>query len=222
VTRVSDVSSKRGKRPARADLEKWSRWLVPGAAALLLLLTLVIGWIFGPAFGVLILAVGAMLAAVTSLWNSLRALFGETPLSREDAYAIGAPSTEEEQKRAVVRAIKDLEFERSVGKISEADYRELVGRYRNEAKRLLRQIDAAARPEREGVERLVASHLRAQGIAPGWLSLPSAERSADAAADLSSDAEDEPPSGAGDDDADDDEPPREGAEARDAAKEAVS
>ena len=37
-------------------------------------------------------------------------------------------ATEEEQKRAVLRALKDLEFEHSVGKIDDADYAEMLDR----------------------------------------------------------------------------------------------
>lgn len=155
--------------------------LLPVIAALVVLAaTVIIGAIFGDGFGVLVLAVGAMLAAITTLWNSVRALFGETPLTREDALAIGAPSAEEEQKRAVLRAIKDVEFEKSVGKITQHDYEVLVAHYRAEAKRLLRQIDTASQPERERIELMVARHLRARGIEPGWLSSAPAEPSGDA------------------------------------------
>ena len=156
---------------SRAELEeRVRRLLVVGGTAVVVVVALVVGFIFGPAMSVLVLAVGALIAAIATLWQSIRALFGETPLSREDAFAIGAPSAEEEQKRAVLRAIKDLEFEHSVGKISREDYQVLVSRYRAEAKRLLRQIDDQASPERERVERMVAAHLRARGIEPGWLS----------------------------------------------------
>ena len=110
------------------------------------------------------LAGGALVSVIAVFWASLRTLLGETPLTGADAYAIGAPSTEEEQKQAVLRALKDLEFERSVGKISEEDYRELVAKYRSEAKRLLRILDADAGPRRAQVETLVAERLRRAGI----------------------------------------------------------
>ena len=99
-----------------------------------------------------------------TFWVSLRALFGETQLSVEDAFALGAPSAEEEQKRAVLRAIKDLEFEHSVGKISKKDFDILIAKYRADAKRLLRVLDERAAPERDKVEALVADHLRKKGI----------------------------------------------------------
>lgn len=115
---------------------------------------------------VLLVLTGGMLVAVIAIfWASLRTLVGETPLSGADAYALGAPRAAEEEKRAVLRALKDLEFERGVGKISEDDYQGLVAKYRAEAKRLLRSIDEDAQPERAKVETLVAARLHREGLA---------------------------------------------------------
>lgn len=122
------------------------------------------GLVAGPPAAILVLAGGALVAVIAIFWASLRVLIGETPLSGADAYAIGAPRAEEEQKQAVLRALKDLEFERSVGKISDEDYAELVAKYRAEAKRLLRLLDADAQPRREQVASLVARHLRRVGL----------------------------------------------------------
>jgi hypothetical protein len=115
----------------------------------------------------LVLTGGTLVAVIAIFWASIRTLVGETPLSGADAYALGAPRAAEEQKRAVLRALKDVEFERSVGKISEDDYQVLVAKYRDEAKRLLRTIDEDARPERDQVETLVAARLRREGLATG-------------------------------------------------------
>jgi hypothetical protein len=49
----------------------------------------------------------------------------------------------EERDRALA-ALKELEFDRRTGKITDADYRELVGPLRREAAEALRQVDAAA------------------------------------------------------------------------------
>src|SRR5262245_36056855 len=128
---------------------------------------LIAGKLQGPPLAVLVLAAGALIGVITALWASLRALLGETPLSGADAYAIAAPRAEEEQKRAVLRALKDLEFERSVGKISEEDYGDLVAHYRSEAKRLLRVLDAEAQPRRAEVEDLVTRRLVEEGLLEG-------------------------------------------------------
>lgn len=117
------------------------------------------GVIAGPPLGVLVLAASALGGAIATMWTSVRALVGETPLAPEDAFALGAPSSEEEQKRAVLRAIKDIEFERSVGKITDEDYRALLTRYRADAKKLLRQIDESRAPDRARAENLAAAYL---------------------------------------------------------------
>ncbi len=121
----------------------------------------------GAAAAILVLAGGALLGVIVVFWSSLRTLLGETPLTGADAYAIGAPPAEEERKRAVLRALKDLEFERSVGKISEEDYELLVTKYREEGKRLLRAIDEGAGPERERAAAFVAERLRDEGLLEG-------------------------------------------------------
>jgi hypothetical protein len=113
---------------------------------------------------VLVLAAGALVSVIAIFWASIRTLVGETALSGADAYALGAPRAEEEQKRAVLRAHKDLEFERSVGKISEEDYQELVAKYRAEGKRLIRMLDEDAQPRRQKVEGLVIERLLREGL----------------------------------------------------------
>ena len=141
--------------------ERYAWVLVPA----LLPAAIVAGVLQGPQ-AVLLLLIGALLVAVIWLfWNSLRTMTGETALTGADAYALAAPRAEEEQKQAVLRALKDLEFERSVGKISDEDYAVLVARYRQEAKRLLRAIEEEARPRRESVEWLVHKRLVQAGLA---------------------------------------------------------
>ncbi|WP_437505350.1 hypothetical protein [Sorangium sp. So ce1099] len=147
--------------PLERQIVHYARFGVPLAA---LVGAGVAGLVAGPPAAILVLAGGALVAVIAIFWASLRVLLGETPLSGADAYALGAPRAEEEQKQAVLRALKDLEFERSVGKISDEDYAELVAKYRAEAKRLLRLLDADAQPRREQVAALVARHLRRAGL----------------------------------------------------------
>ncbi len=146
---------------------------------------------FGAPGVVLVLAGGALLGSVAAFWSSLRTLIGETKLTGADAFAIGTSGGAEEQKRAVLRALKDLEFERAVGKISEEDYKVLVGRYRAEAKRLLKQIDEASAAQRARAEAVVQAELERLGIVPASNAAPAAnaERS-DPAADSSTSADD--------------------------------
>ncbi|OFW18006.1 MAG: hypothetical protein A3H97_02105 [Acidobacteria bacterium RIFCSPLOWO2_02_FULL_65_29] len=50
----------------------------------------------------------------------------------------------EREKMLALRAIKELEFDRAMGKVSEDDFREMSGRLRARAVRLMRQLDAGA------------------------------------------------------------------------------
>lgn len=122
------------------------------------------GMLQGATAVVLVLAAGALVSVIAIFWASIRTLVGEAPLSGADAYVLGAPRAEEERKRAVLRALKDVEFERSVGKISEEDYGALVAKYRAEAKRLLRMLEDDAQPGRHKVEAMVMDRLCQEGL----------------------------------------------------------
>ena len=91
--------------------------------------------------------------------SSVQSLSGDSPLTLDEALTLGQPSVEEEQKRAVLRALKDLDYERSVGKISDQDYHELSARYREEAKRLIERVDESLTPARERAEKLLAERV---------------------------------------------------------------
>ncbi len=136
---------------------RFTRWI--GVLALAAIGLGYAGYRFGAPGVVLGYTALAIIAAIAAFWGSLRTLLGETKLSGADAYALGAPRVEEEQKRAVLRALKDLEFERSVGKISEEDYKILVAGYRREAKRLLRLLDEASVEQRARAEAIVSARL---------------------------------------------------------------
>jgi hypothetical protein len=163
-TRTADRKSAREEEDDRVLDQRLTEYLKLGIPAGTLACAAAAGYAQGAAAVVLVLAGGALIAVIAIFWASLRTLVGETPLSGADAYALGAPRAEEEQKRAVLRALKDLEFERSVGKISEEDYLAMVVKYRAEAKRLLRVLDEESQPERDRVEALVNTRLRREGL----------------------------------------------------------
>lgn len=140
------------------NLSDHLRWFFPLAV---LLLAVVLGQFFGLGFGLLVVAGGVLGSTIWIFWSSLQGLGADAPITLEEALSLGAPSAEEEQKRAVLRALKDLEYERAVGKIGEEDYASLAEHYRGEAKRLLRAVDEDLNPERERAERILAERLAA-------------------------------------------------------------
>ncbi len=146
----------------------------------------------GIGLALLVLASGILLLAITLAWSSVQSLGDDRELTLDEAMALTAPSVEEEKKRAVLRALKDLEYERSVGKISEEDYAKLSTRYREEAKTLLRVLDSADAPGREKAERLVKKRLERAGL---LASTPKQVEAAAAPVEIAAAADAEPASG---------------------------
>jgi hypothetical protein len=154
------------------------RWGVPIFTALS---ATVIGVTLGFELALLLLAAAAFVLVIWLMWSSIQSLTGDAALSFEEALSLGAPSAEEEQKRAVLRALKDLEFEKSIGKISNEDYAEYSARYREQAKRLMQSLDETLGAERARVEKLVQERLQKAGLreAAAAEAKESAERAAD-------------------------------------------
>jgi hypothetical protein len=139
------------------------RKVVPG---LWLGAVLVAAFVSGVELSFLVAAAGVLIGVITLMWSSVQSLTGGTSLGFEEALGMGAPSKVEEQKRAVLRALKDLDFERGVGKISPEDYAELSAKYRAEAKRLMQSLDEALEPARQRVEQQLKQRLERAGMEP--------------------------------------------------------
>jgi hypothetical protein len=161
--------------PAVAEPEaQRSELLSPQQLALLrkvvplvwILAAIVVDVVWGIQMMLLVLAAGAVALVITLLWGSVQSLTGGTPLGFEEALGMGAPSKVEEEKRSVLRALKDLEYERSVGKISPQDYAQLLAQYRAEAKRLIQSVDESLGSAREEVEKSLEQRLARAGITP--------------------------------------------------------
>jgi hypothetical protein len=74
----------------------------------------------------------------------------------------------EREKALALRTIKELEFDRAMGKISEKDFGDMRVRLRARAARLIRQLDASA-GYRDEIEREVANRI---GAAPEPTAVP--------------------------------------------------
>ena len=65
----------------------------------------------------------------------------------------------EREKNMVLRSIKELEFDRAMGKLDEQDYEEMSARLRSRAVRLMQQLDNTTSGYRELIERELAARL---------------------------------------------------------------
>ena len=66
----------------------------------------------------------------------------------------------EREKALVLRSIKELEFDRAMGKVSPKDFDEMAGRLRARALMLMKQIDAGGSGYREMIERELQARLK--------------------------------------------------------------
>jgi ribosomal protein L40E len=83
----------------------------------------------------------ALLFAVAALWRAASALFVDAP-ETERVVQTGRRRKElEREKAAVMKALKELEFDHEMRKISDSDFVEIGGLYRARAIRILRQLD---------------------------------------------------------------------------------
>jgi hypothetical protein len=81
------------------------------------------------------------LAAIAYVLTALRARVAGAPP------AAGERARLEDRKHAALAAIVDLEDERAIGKLSDADFEALAARYEAEALDALRALDAMGPPE---------------------------------------------------------------------------
>jgi zinc ribbon protein len=77
----------------------------------------------------------------------------------------------EREKLMTLRALKELEFDRAMGKLSDADWQEMSARLRNRATGLIRQLDSGA-SYREQIERDLAARLTQEPPAESRTSTP--------------------------------------------------
>lgn len=116
---------------------------------------------------------GAVVVILLSLLMGTAALAGLAALrtllplvtNQEDRTKVVGERTRaalEREKMLALRAIKELEFDKAMGKVSEEDFREMAARLRSRAGRLMRQLDAGA-GYRERIERDLARRMGEKG-----------------------------------------------------------
>ena len=104
-------------------------------------------------------AIGSAALAGLGVYRTLSPIIsGETPKA---PVVIGGRTGEaiEREKMLVLRSIKELEFDRAMGKVSESDFAEMDDRLRRRAIGLMRQLDAGETDYRQMVLRDVEARL---------------------------------------------------------------
>lgn len=101
-----------------------------------------------------------------ALYRVLLPLAGRDRLLRGETLSHRARAEMEREKQLVLRSIKELEFDRAMGKLAEADFAELTARLRGRALRLMQQLDADEAAPRARIEAELAARLREPAPVP--------------------------------------------------------
>jgi hypothetical protein len=107
------------------------------------------------------LAAFSLAQVVSLLLRSARALVTEPPSEVEQATGRRKKELERE-KASLLKALKELEFDHEMGKVSDVDFREIGGQYRARAMRVLRQLDEQGADYKSLVERELKARLGAK------------------------------------------------------------
>ena len=144
--------------PQRSDsLQPWQLFTLAGLIGATITVFLSRGQ--SPA-AVILLSLTVFAAAAVGI-AALRTVIPLTSKARPDSTQVLGGRTRavlERDKALVLRSIKELEFDRAMGKVSEKDFTEMSGRLRARAARLMRQLDAGA-GYREQIEREIEKRL---------------------------------------------------------------
>jgi hypothetical protein len=145
------------------------RWMWRGVIAF----TLLLGWVFilihnnfHLAVPTVMMALGyfAVVMTVATLWRVGAAAVEPIDDSPEQwARPIGPRAELDKEKKTLLKAIKEAEFDQAMGKLSKADAEDLIKTYRARAIEIIKQLDAldsghAAGP-RDQIQREVQARL---------------------------------------------------------------
>jgi hypothetical protein len=156
-----------GLRPPGSDaLQPWQLFTLAGLIGATITVFLSRGQ--SPA-GVILLSLTVFAAAAVGI-AALRTVMPLTSKAAPDGAQVLGGRTRaalEREKSLVLRSIKELEFDRSMGKVSEKDFGEMSARLRARAARLMRQLDAGA-GYRDQIEREIERRIgKAKPVAAG-------------------------------------------------------
>jgi hypothetical protein len=113
------------------------------------------------------LTVGAAGAAAAALYRTLAPLVLPDASVFSDSLSVRTRAALDREKRLVMRSLKELEFDRAMGKLSEKDFEEMGGRLRARALSLMKQLDEEGTGYTAAIERELQARLaqRMSGVA---------------------------------------------------------
>lgn len=102
------------------------------------------------------IVVGTAAIAGLAAYRAFAPLAGSEDTSGSDVLAGRTRAALEREKTLALRTIKELEFDHSMGKLSEKDFTEMSARLRMRAARLMRQLDQGTASYKDQIEKELA------------------------------------------------------------------
>jgi hypothetical protein len=103
--------------------------------------------------------------AAAGFYRMLSPLVGGGSAMAGEALSERARAVLAREKLLVLRALKDLEFDRSMGKVSQPDFEEMAARLRTRAISLMKQLDEDGTGYRSIIERELSARLAGRAAA---------------------------------------------------------
>ena len=144
MTMITNIAS---TTSSTSSIDSVKRYLYPGIVALAAAAVGVVAFVGGGRESVffLVAATAALGAIVWLLFRAGLALIEHTG-DAESVVVTGARRKElEREKQALLKALKELDFDHEMGKVSKKDFDDISGQYRARAIRVMRQLDEAGR-----------------------------------------------------------------------------
>jgi hypothetical protein len=106
------------------------------------------------------LTIGAAAIAAMAFYRMLAPLVApHTAYHHREAISDRLRADLEREKALTLRSIKELEFDRAMGKVSDQDFEEMAGRLRARAIGIMKQLDAGTSAYREQIEKELAARI---------------------------------------------------------------
>ena len=174
------MSSETSTEQSEHGLQAWQFFVIAGLICATVATVMARGQSIAAILLVIVLMAATTIVGIAVLRTVRPLVFGDE--DRTQMVGQRTRTALEREKALVLRTIKELEFDKAMGKLSESDWQEMSGRLRARATRLMRQLDAGggyrAQVEADLVKRLGEAPAE---VAPGrFCSSCGAERDVDA------------------------------------------
>ena len=157
-TSIEPAAPVRLKPDTTGDLQPWQLFTLAGLIGATIVVFVSRGQ---TASGIVLLSLIIFTAAIVGLaaWRMLVPLAGKDDPAGPQILGGRTRAALEREKALVLRTIKELEFDRAMGKVSDKDFADMSTRLRLRAAGLIRQLDAGA-GYRETIEKEIQKRLR--------------------------------------------------------------